>query len=364
MIVFIVSFVILLVYCNVLLLIYFIFHAKEKKQNNHSIQSFFDIIVPHRDDETHLNHYLETIETLNHFRVYKWIISEDGSASHYIDSKNITFIHSAKTSKIGKKAAIHNAIQVSDKTFVMVHDADIAFQSLDYLHAIQKKINCTETDLWIGLYQLQAGGHYFLDALQLSENRILQMMTYSFTKLGHPILCSGSNLLYAKSTYQKIQPFNSNWSILSGDDLFLLDAFIKTKHLKIDSSNDSATVVMTPAKRTWQAYFTQRIRWAGKTKYLNMPLLKTMGLLTSAAHLITLTYWLLLLISFRWEYLYIIIMKTAVELLVGFTGHLKMEKKFTIASVLLSQFYGLVLIYMLIFGITNTTKWKDRTLYN
>jgi hypothetical protein len=95
-----------------------------------------------------------------------------------------------------------------------------------------------------------------------------------------------------------------------------------------------------------------------------MPLLKAIGILTSAVHIITLVNWALIILAFRWEYLYIIIIKTVVELLVGFTGHLKMEKKFTIASVLLSQFYGLVLIYMLIFGIANTTKWKDRTLYN
>ncbi len=364
MIVFIVSFILLLIYCNVLLVIYFIFHVKEEKQNDHSLQANFDIIVPHRNDAANLNHYLKNIETLNYFNNYKWIISEDGSSSHFTNKKNITFIQHTDTSKIGKKAAIHNALQVSDKALVMVHDADIAFQSLDYLDAVQKKINGTGIDLWIGLYQLQASGHYFLDALQLSENRILQMMTYSFAKLKHPILCSGANLLYTKSGYEKTQPYDTNWSVLSGDDLFLLDAFIKSEVLKIESSNEAATVVTTPAKSTWHDYFSQRIRWASKTKYLDMPLLKAIGLLTSAVHVITLVNWALIILAFRWEYLYIIIIKTVIELLVGFTGHLKMEKKFTIASVLLSQFYGLVLIYMLIFGIANTTKWKDRTLYN
>jgi poly-beta-1,6-N-acetyl-D-glucosamine synthase len=364
MIVFIVSFILLLVYCNVLLVVYFVFHVKEKKQNDHSPQTSFDIIVPHRNDAEHLNHYLNTIETLNHFTNYKWIISEDGSNSHFTNKKNVTFIHQGDISKMGKKAAIHNALKVSDKAFVLTHDADISFQSLDYLDVVQKKTSGTGTDLWIGLYQLQASGHYFLDALQLSENRVLQMMTYSFTKLDHPILCSGANLLYSKSGYEKTQPYHTNWSILSGDDLFLLQAFIKSEVLKIDSSNDAATVVKTPAKSTWHAYFTQRIRWASKTKYLDMPLLKAIGILTSAVHIITLVNWALIILAFRWEYLYIIIIKTVVELLVGFTGHLKMEKKFTIASVLLSQFYGLVLIYMLIFGIANTTKWKDRTLYN
>jgi hypothetical protein len=72
--------------------------------------------------------------------------------------------------------------------------------------------------------------------------------------------------------------------------------------------------------------------------------------------------WILFFRTAEIGYLFILLSKTMTELLIAHTGHLKVEKKFTLASVLLSHFYGLVLIYMLIFGLANKTSWKGRQI--
>jgi poly-beta-1,6-N-acetyl-D-glucosamine synthase len=357
-----ISVIIISLYGALLLGVYFIFISKSKVPI-HSIQEInFEIIVPHRQDEINLKQYLENIKHLEHVENYNWIISEDGNTNTQESSSHIQFIQSNIEATAGKKTAILNAIKHVSKTKVLIHDADIAFHSHHYLEKINKQLSSGQYDLWIGLYELLPSGHYLLDTLQLSENRVLQMITYSFAYLGCPILCSGANMGYSISTFKQSMPYNNNLAILSGDDMFLLSAFKKIKNVKIGSSNDPDLIVQTASKTTWHNYLAQRIRWAGKSKHLQMPLLKGIGALSVAAHLFAVLAWFMFGFTLQQNYLYLILFKTLIELLVGFTGPLKMEKKFTLSSVLLSQFYGAILIYMLIFGIVNTIKWKDRTL--
>jgi poly-beta-1,6-N-acetyl-D-glucosamine synthase len=354
--------IIMIGYCGLLFFIYFIFNKKNTKTFYSSNTNTINVIVPHKDDDENLKNYLTQIKTQNNFETFTWIISEDGHTSQYTNEKNIHFITNKNEEYFGKKAAIENAFAYSKSDYVIINDADVVFQSNQYFASIKQDLNMHQPDLWIGLYQFIPQGHYFLDALQLNENRVLQMMTYSFAKIGHPILCSGSNMAYASSVFERLQPYKNNQHIMSGDDMFLLDIFRLEKNIKIHTNNETDTILSTKAKNSWSAYFHQRLRWIKKTKYLKNYLLHFVSALSLLANIACIAAWILFFNTLEIGYLYALIVKTITELLIAHTGHLKVEKKFTLASVLLSHFYSMVLIYMLIFGLVNKTSWKGRQI--
>jgi poly-beta-1,6-N-acetyl-D-glucosamine synthase len=349
-------------YCGLLFLVYFIFNKKNTKSFDSSSTNTVNVIVPHRDDQENLKNYLAQIKIQNNFEAFTWIISEDGNSSNYANEKNTHFITNKNENYFGKKAAIENAIANSKSDYVIINDTDVVFHSNQYFSSIKQELDMHQPDLWIGLYQFIPQGHYFLDALQLNESRVLQMMTYSFAKIGHPILCSGTNMAYARETFERLQPYKNNKHIMSGDDMFLLDTFRIEKNIKIFTSNETNTVLSTITKKSWNAYFHQRLRWIKKTKYLKNYLLHFVSTLSLSANIACMVAWILFFRTAEIGYLFILLSKTMTELLIAHTGHLKVEKKFTLASVLLSHFYGLVLIYMLIFGLANKTSWKGRQI--
>jgi poly-beta-1,6-N-acetyl-D-glucosamine synthase len=354
--------VIMIGYCGLLFFIYFIFNKDNTNSSDSSNNNTVTVIVPHRDDQENLKNYLTQIKTQNDFDIFTWVVSEDGIHSNYVNEKNIQFIKNENGKYFGKKSAIENAIAHSNRDYCIINDVDIVFNSKQYFSTIKQDLDNHQPDLWIGLYQFIPQGHYFLDALQLNENRVLQMMTYSFAKIGHPILCSGANMAYARTTFEKLQPYKDNQTVLSGDDMFLLEIFRIKKNIKIITSKEIDTIISTEAKNSWYTYFQQRLRWIKKTKYLKNYLLHFVSTLSLFANLACIATWILFVKTAEIGYLYVLLTKTVTEWLIAHTGYLKTEKKFTLASVLLSHFYGLVLIYMLIFGLVNKTSWKGRQI--
>ncbi len=354
--------VLIAIYCAILLFMYLLFHIPEKRiKANPRIQNL-SIIVPHRLDEENLKHYVSQTKQLEAKENCEWIISEDGQDSNLQNETAITYLQNTnKPDQAGKKQAIINGINSANSEFILVHDADVIFSNTKYLERFKEK-NITALDLWIGLYQLKPNGKYFLDALQLTENKVLQLLTYGFARIGFPILCSGANLAYHKNMFLSLQPYQNNLKILSGDDLFVLEAFKLNQKSNIGTSRHPDLILQTMAKSEWSAYFSQRIRWVGKSKYLKNDLMHTIGVLSISAHCATLISLVVFCFTQQLPLLYIFIFKVSIEWIIGFTGQLKLEKKFTAAGVLISTFYSIVLIYMLIFGFLKQTTWKDRTL--
>ncbi len=354
--------VLIVVYCAMLLFMHVLFHLPEKATTVPPTSKHLNIIVPHKADTENLKQYLAQIKKLEAVEAVEWIISEDGQDSIFQDEANLTFIKSNINAKThGKKQALLNAMQHAKAEYIIVHDADVLFPDTKYLKRFYDK-RLQNLDLWIGLYQLEATDNYFLDALQLTENNVLQLLTYGFARIGNPILCSGANIAYNKKQFQKLQAYQNNLDILSGDDLFLLEAAVKNKTIQIGTSNDPSLILKTKAKSTWTSYISQRIRWASKSKYLKNYLMHSIAIISVGAHTAGLTVLALYCITQQWVFLFLFGLKVLTELIIGFTGHLRLEKKFTAAGVLISSFYSLVLIYMLIFSFRKKTTWKGRTL--
>jgi cellulose synthase/poly-beta-1,6-N-acetylglucosamine synthase-like glycosyltransferase len=84
---------------------------------------------------------------------------------------------------------------------------------------------------------------------------------------GHPILCNGANLAYAKEAYLAVGGFTRGEMFASGDDTFLLFSIAARygKHaIRFLKSYDA--IVKTNAIATFSGFVRQRLRWVSKTR--------------------------------------------------------------------------------------------------
>ena len=67
--------------------------------------------------------------------------------------------------------------------------------------------------------------HSFLENFQLLDFLSLQAATLGGFGIKKPFLCNGANLAYKKTVFTKLNGFQGNENIASGDDIFLFEKF-------------------------------------------------------------------------------------------------------------------------------------------
>jgi glycosyltransferase involved in cell wall biosynthesis len=193
--------------------------------------------------------------------------SSDGSVplSHQFLSDRDQLISSNKTDNRGKKHAIDRAVNAAEGDIVVVTDADCLMPDhwLDQFNHILAREDitlccgpvfidqCTHTIHWLQHYDLLA----------------TMMVSQVAMHKGWFMSCSAANMGYKKSFYLKSKPYQDNFDILSGDDIFLLEAVARDPEAKAVFLKHAHFFVRTRPKDSWSGLFRQRIRWAGKTKH-------------------------------------------------------------------------------------------------
>ena len=83
---------------------------------------------------------------------------------------------------------------------------------------------------------------------------------------GKPIMCNGANLLYEKEAYEEAGGFSGNVHIGGGDDMFLLEKFIRLYRKKsLAFAKDRRAMVHTFASESLRSFLEQRFRWVAKS---------------------------------------------------------------------------------------------------
>ena len=186
----------------------------------------------------------------------------------------------------GKKWALRKGIEAATTEYVWLTDDDVvlpevteqqlldAIGDADMLILPLRMVSSATIDSRNTSPLKGVGG-----SLQIAEYAAIQALTIRSAQRGHPVMCSGANLLVRRDTwlelYNELHP-----EIPSGDDMFLLEAMKRhgKKIVTIPVSSPSgeagwglATIEAVP---TWRAFFRQRMRWAGKApKYTDRDIL-------------------------------------------------------------------------------------------
>jgi cellulose synthase/poly-beta-1,6-N-acetylglucosamine synthase-like glycosyltransferase len=266
---------------TIVLLIYGFSKIKNYQKTDLKPQTSFTIIVPFRNEAENLPNLLSSFSKLNYPNdLFEVILVDDNSFEkiQILNSKfQVTIIDNIRTSNSPKKDAIATAMQQVKTNWVITTDADCVVPE-NWLLTFDNYIQQHDVSMLAGAVTYQCENS-FLDHFQQLDLTSLQGATIGSFGLRKAFMCNGANFAYRKSLFEKLNGFDGNNKIASGDDVFLLQ---KAAHLfpdKVHYLKAEEAIVTTKPTENWKSLFYQRVRWAAKTSSYQSNFGKILGII-------------------------------------------------------------------------------------
>lgn len=240
---------------------------KTKKLELKSPKTSFSIIVPFRNEKENLPQLLMSLSFLDYPKELFEVILVDDASEEEFRIQNLEFriqlIKNIRKTNSPKKDAINTAIAIAKNDWIITTDADCLVSS-NWLKIINSYI-LTEDKKMVaaGVSYLPKKG--FLYHFQNLDFLSLQGVTIGSFGIGKPFMCNGANFAYEKTFFEKLNGFEGNSEIASGDDVFLLQKAIQREPESVGFCAIEESVVETNSVSSWKELFFQRVRWASKS---------------------------------------------------------------------------------------------------
>jgi cellulose synthase/poly-beta-1,6-N-acetylglucosamine synthase-like glycosyltransferase len=173
-------------------------------------------------------------------------------------------LYQAPINSVGKKACLQWAIANATEPIIYTTDADCTLNAvaLQHLYGLHQQKN---SDLTLGLMRFQ-GFNSLVNSYQLIENNALVALSTYHANRKEPSMGNAANMLFNRSAFMSCKPYQDNWHVTGGDDIFLIQSFLKN-HKHVVYANDLKTAISTQNVSTWGELWQQRIRWAKKSQH-------------------------------------------------------------------------------------------------
>ncbi|CAM3562176.1 glycosyltransferase family 2 protein [Flavobacterium chungbukense] len=358
-------FAILVVYViSIELLIYGFFKVKNYQIKELDPKTSFTIIVPFRNEKENLPILLESFSNLNYpTHLFEVILVDDNSIEKFqslISKFQISVIDNIRKSSSPKKDAITTAMQHVKTDWVITTDADCIVPQ-NWLLTFDNYIQENNVSMLAGAVTYQYKNS-FLDHFQQLDLTSLQGGTIGSFGIHKGFMCNGANFAYKKTLFERLNGFDGNDKIASGDDVFLLQKAIEKFPDKVHYLKAQEAIVTTKPTENWKLLFYQRVRWAAKTSSYKSTFGKLLGLIVFFGNLSFVIGFLFLLFGI-WSYPIFVIFafsKFLVDyVLLYFTNKFLTQSK--IKSLLLSSLlYPFFSSTVALYSLFGSYKWKDR----
>ena len=256
-------------------------------RNNNRITSInksnsLSVLIPYRNEQENIPLLLKSLSDIQYAgEDVEFIFINDHSADNsanilVLGLVNFSFPHksiSLEENIFGKKRAIEAGVRVASHPVIVTTDAD-CIHSRNWLQEINRLIDSGNEFIIAPVINKKRPG--LLSNLQQIEALLLAGITVGSAKLKIPLLCSGANLCYTKVLYNKLQPYKDNYKTLSGDDMFFLEKIIRS-HNMIHVGISPNSNVETEEAKSFTEMVSRSVRWASKSRKLEMPLSTVFG---------------------------------------------------------------------------------------
>jgi cellulose synthase/poly-beta-1,6-N-acetylglucosamine synthase-like glycosyltransferase len=342
------------------------------KLSNLSAEIKFSIIVPFRNEANNLpvllNSFLNLTYPTDFFEI---ILVNDESSDNFktiIDTFkkehatiNLQVINSVRKSNSPKKDALNTAINLATFDWIITTDAD-----------------CKVPKTWLTSFNnfIQKNNPLFIAAPVVFEKQnsfLFQFQNFNFTSLigatigsfgiKKPFMCNGANLCFKKDAFFKINGYNQNLNIASGDDVFLLEKMIKYFPKKVYYLKSKSSLVVTKSEKKWNNFIHQQIRWASKSTYYKNIFSKLVGTIVLAENLLV----IFLLISafinpLLWDlFLLVFISKLIIDSIILIKTFNYFKQTFSIIYLILtSLIYPFFIGFIGVISFFKKYQWKGR----
>lgn len=268
-----------------------------KKSDSAEHAPGISVVIPFRNEAHNLPRIFEDIkhQQISGDSEVIWIDdhSEDGSDQiiQELISGNPNQRLLKLTDHFGKKAALKLAIDSSKFNWILTTDADVRLNQ-KWLNAVQKAMVILDCDMLVLPVGVELEKKNWLATFLAAEHTAVQALSMGLAARNFPISCNGANLLFRKSAFDQVGGYQGNDHIPSGDDVFLLQSFLKNR-FNVKAHWDDEVVIHTTAPGRFIPVIEQRLRWAGKTGRMSHPYARIAGaiLVFNAVMLIIAPFW-------------------------------------------------------------------------
>ncbi|EDP71236.1 b-glycosyltransferase-related protein, glycosyltransferase family 2 protein [Flavobacteriales bacterium ALC-1] len=339
----------------------------------------FSVVIPFRNEAENLPKLLASILKLNYPKsLFEIILVDDDSQDDSVaiiqkvidasrknrDTKTdaITIIRNVRVSNSPKKDAITSAIKVSQFNWIITTDADCILPKY-WLSAYDEYIQSKNTNCIVAPVTYHSNTSFF-KRFQTLDFLSLQGATIGAFGIKKPIMCNGANFGYRKSIFHHVNGFDGNTDISSGDDVFLLEKFIKYDAKKVHYLKSQKAIVTTNPTPTVPNLIQQRLRWASKTTNYTNWFTKLIGLVVLLGNLICLTFIPLVLFNLldTKTAIALFFIKFSIDFLLVFKTSRFFKQDTLLGSYpvsgLLYPFFNVGVVFLSFF---KTYRWKGRT---
>jgi poly-beta-1,6-N-acetyl-D-glucosamine synthase len=247
---------------------------------------FISVVIPFRNEQNNLPGLLLDLKAQRHPN-FEVVLIDDHSTdlSRQIVEDAMEGFENARLISLdtssGKKAALTEGIRQAKANIILTTDADCQFNK-DWLSQVARSYDET-AKMVIGSVRIK--GDRFFGKLQSIEMASLTGTSGGTLGWGFPSMCNGANLSFKKSAFEEVGGYETNESIPSGDDDFLMRKFFDRYPLGIRFLTHRDSVVATHAQTTISAFVQQRLRWAGKWRHNSSASVKLLALSVLSFHL-------------------------------------------------------------------------------
>ena len=357
-------FIILVLIVYLVLIVILIFGFDEIKTFqiiNSAPKTKFSIVVPFRNEEQNLPFLLESLSNLNYpTSFFEVILVDDASDFKFQLSTfnfKITVIDNFRISNSPKKDAISAAVPIAANNWILTTDADCVVK-YDWLLVLDQFIQQQNPEMVCGsvTYDCQ---NSFLHNFQQLDLASLQSATIGSFGIKKPFMCNGANFAYTKNIFEKLNGFEGNNKIASGDDIFLLQKAVNQFPDKVKYLKAFENIVVTKPVDSWKDLFYQRVRWASKTKYYNSTFGKFLGLVVFFGNLSWILGFGCWILSELFWVLAFLFLKFFIDFILIYKAQyfLKSKPKYIFLSSFLYPFYG---VFIAIYSLFGKYEWKGR----
>ncbi|MFN3840732.1 MAG: glycosyltransferase [Cyclobacteriaceae bacterium] len=182
----------------------------------------------------------------------------------------------------GKKKAITEAVNIAQGDVIVTTDGDCRVGA-EWLQTVAACFTTDEVKVAAGAVRLDTST--FFGAMQQLEQAALTGITAAFIAFRTPVMCSGANLAYRKTAFGEVNGYDGNLHIASGDDEFLLRKIANRYPGSVVFNSDARSIVTTPQAMSVNDFINQRVRWAGKWRYVGMGATSVLAVFVFVFHL-------------------------------------------------------------------------------
>ncbi|HTF17909.1 MAG TPA: glycosyltransferase [Chryseolinea sp.] len=226
------------------------------------------VLVAARNEERCLPILLKDLGA-QHYPNYEVIIVDDQSEDNTADVCRRVVADDPRFRLVsangeGKKAALTQAVAAAQGLWIVTTDADCRVGP-NWLAAMTQMFVNETVMLCFG--PVGTFGSTRFDCMQSMEFAALIGSGAATAAFGKPTMCNGANLAYRKAAFVAVNGYSGNEKIPSGDDEFLMRKIYNQFPESVRYCADANALVTTGTSPTINAFFEQRVRWAGKWRY-------------------------------------------------------------------------------------------------